>query len=189
MNNKDINEILLALSEKTRALEDAYVENGGEITEETESMENELEDIKTLLLGDGVDSLGRWLKAKEDMKKTLKDEKAKIDSMMKATDNTIEYVMQQIRKVLVMCGQEKAKGTLYSFAVSSSVTHEADTDLIEERYAEKVDAIAREAGLPAWLRLKISPSFSLVPEGVLTDEFIENTRNTVTFRKPRKTEK
>ena len=188
MNNKDINEILVALSEKTSALEEAYTENGGEITEQTEAIENELEDMKTLLLGDGVDSLGRWLKAKEDMKKTLKAEKAKIDSMMKATDCTIEYVKQQIRKVLVMCGQEKAKGTLYSFSVDESVTHEANTEVIEKRYTEVLEKIAAKAKLPVWLKLKISPSYSLVPEGVQTDEFVENIKPTVKFVKPRKAE-
>lgn len=188
MNNKDINEILASLTEKTLKLEDAYIENGGEITEDTESLENELEDLKNLLLGDGVDSLGRWLKAKEDMKKTLKDEKAKIDAMMKATDNTIEYVKQQIRKVMVSCDTEQAKGTIYSFKVDESVTHEANTELIEGRYYKKLEELAKKAGLPAWLKLKISPSFSLVPAGVETDEFIENIKPTIKFVKPRKTE-
>ena len=90
MNNKDIDEILTSLTEKTLKLEDAYIENGGEITEDTESLENELEDLKNLLLGDGVDSLGRWLKAKEDMKKTLKDVTALRVEDVKTLQNTLE---------------------------------------------------------------------------------------------------
>lgn len=186
MTNQEINETLHALSEHFAMLEDSFVENGGEITEETQSIEDSIADIQEMLLGDGVDSLGRWLKAKEDQKAALKNEKARIDSMMKATDRTIDYVKNLIDTILFACGKDQVKGLLYSFKRTVSTTHSANTELIEERYHEKVEEAAKIAGLPVWLKVKISPSWSLVPDGVETDEFITTTSNTITFRKPSK---
>lgn len=188
MTTQQINDTLRALSEHFASLEETFVENGGEITEETMSLEDNIADLQEMLLGDGVDALGRWLKSKEDQKAALKNEKARIDSMMKATDRTIDYIKNLVDTILFACGQEQAKGLLYSFKRTTSVTHTANTDLIEQRYAKKVEDVAREAGLPVWLKVKISPSFSLVPEGVETDEFTTHTENTVRFTKPRKTE-
>ena len=186
MTSKDINEIILSLSEHFRMLEDAYVENGGEMTEETASMEDHIADLQELLLGDGIDSLGRWLKAKEDQKAALKNEKARIDSMMKATDRTIDYVKNLIDTILFSCGKDQAKGMLYSFKRTVSTTHNANAEIIEDRWYEKVEEAAKNAGLPVWLKLTIKPTYSLVPDGVETDEFTTVTKNTVTFRKPSK---
>ena len=188
MTAQEINETLRALSEHFAKLEETFVENGGEVTEETMSMEDTIGEMQDMLMGDGVDSIGRWLKAKEDQKTALKNEKARIDSMIKATDRTIDYIKRLIDTILFACGQEKVKGLLYSFARTVSTTHTANTELIEERYANKVEEVAQKAGLPAWLKIKLSPSFSLVPEGVETDEFTTHTENTVRFTKPRKTE-
>lgn len=188
MNAKEINETLHKLSEHFAMLEETFVENGGEITEETMSMEDTIGELQDMLMGDGVDSIGRWLKAKEDQKAALKNEKARIDSMIKATDRTIEYIKNLIDTILFACGYEQVKGLLYSFKRTTSVTHTANTDLIEERYADKVERVARDAGLPVWLKVKISPSYSLVPDGVETDEFVTSETPTVRFTKPRKSE-
>lgn len=186
MTSKDINEIILSLSEHFRMLEEAYVENGGEMTEETISMEDHIAEMQELLMGDGIDSLGRWLKAKEDQKVALKNEKARIDSMMKATDRTIDYVKNLIDTILFACGKDQAKGMLYSFKRTVSVTHTADSGLINMRYLEKAEEAAHQAGLPEWIGISLKPSWSLVPAGMETDEFTTVTKNTVTFRKPSK---
>lgn len=188
MTTQEINDTLRALSEHFAKLEETFVENGGEVTEETMSMEETIKEMQEMLMGDGVDSVGRWLKSKEDQKAALKNEKARIDSMIKATDRTIDYIKNLIDTILFACGQEKVKGLLYSFSRTVSTTHTANTDLIEQRYAQKVEDVAREAGLPVWLKVKLSPSYSLVPEGVETDEFTTHTENTVRFTKPRKAE-
>ena len=188
MTTQEIKETLRTLSEHFQTLEETFVENGGEITEGTMSLEDTIGELQDMLLGEGVDDLGRWLKAKEDQKAALKNEKARIDSMMKATDNTIAYIKHLIDTILFACGKDKVKGMLYSFTRTTSTTHTANTDLIEERYADKVAKVALEAGLPVWLKVKISPNYSLVPEGVETDEFSTHTENTVRFTKPRKAE-
>ena len=187
MTTQEINDKIQELSEQSRMLEEAYIENGGEITEETDEMDGYVSVLKDLLMNDGVDSLGRWLKSKEDAKAALKDEKARIDRMIKATDRTIDYIKTLIDAVLFACKTDKVKGLLYSFTRTVSTTHTANTELIEERYADKVNEIAEEAGLPVWLKVKVSPSWSLVPKDVETDEFITTSTPTVTFRKPAKT--
>lgn len=70
MNTQEINEAIAKLNGLTWDLENAYIENGGEVTEETEKMEAVLAEVKGLLTTEGVDSLGRWLKAKQDEIKT-----------------------------------------------------------------------------------------------------------------------
>lgn len=189
MTSREINTLLQDLSALCNALEWAFVEGGGEVTEETASYEEAIKDVKELLMNDGVDSLGRWLKTKQDERVTLEEEKAKIDRMMKANDRTVEHILSTIDAVMNACGMDQAKGMLYSFKRSTSTTHTANTDLIDQRYAEKVSEAAKAAGLPAWLRVKISPSYKLVPEGVETDEFITTITPTIRFNKPKKIKK
>ena len=126
--------------------------------------------------------------ARDAIMQMMKNEKAKIESMIKATDKSIDYIKNLIDTILFACGVEKVKGTLYSFARTTSVTHTPNTELIEERYHSKVEKMAEKLKLPVWLKVKISPSYSLVPEGVETDEFIEKINPTVKFVKPRKAE-
>lgn len=185
MNTREINETLLALTEHCYKLEEAFVENEGEVTEETISLEDKISALQEILLNE-TDSLGRWLKSKEDQKAALKAEKAKIDSMIKATDRTIDYIKNLVDTILFATGNDKVKGVLYGFARTSSVTHTANLDLIEDRYHEKVEEFSKT--LPVWLKVKLSPSYTLVPDGVETDEFTETVTPTVKFVKPRKTE-
>ena len=79
MNYKEFEELLHKLGNVTIELENAYIEGEGEVTEETEKLEDVKADLKELLTTEGVDFLGRWLKAKEDKKKALKAEKDFID--------------------------------------------------------------------------------------------------------------
>ena len=66
MDYKELNDILSSLDYASYKLEETYAENEGEVTEQTELMEAEITAMKTLLNGEGVDFLGRWLKGKED---------------------------------------------------------------------------------------------------------------------------
>lgn len=186
MTTQEINDAICLLNEHCKMREDVFIENGGEITEETEELEQNINALKELLMGDGVDSLGRWLKSLEDSKSTLKDEKAKIDRMIKASENSVEYVKSLINKVLAACEIENAAGLLYSFSRSVSITHSANTELINERYLEKAGKAVREAGLPSWIGVSLKASYTLVPDGVKTDEFTETVTPTVRFNKPKK---
>ena len=189
MNAKDINSALAALQQAEHLLEEEYCENGGEVTESTQSQEAEIEALKTLLEGEGIDSLGRWLKSKEDLIKTLKAERDSVTRQIKKTEDGIEYIKTQIFNVLTALGKEKVKGTFYSFAATISRKTEVDKELLEKTYLEKVTKAVKKI-LPAWVSCKLSASVSAVPEGTELPEYFKvNETETCSFTKPRASKK
>jgi hypothetical protein len=165
MNNKEINAAIAELNEAIFCLEEEYSENGGEVTEETIAQEEYIEQLKALLEGEGIDSLGRWLKAKEDSIKALKAERDCVNRQIKKTEDGIEFIKSQIFNVMSAIGAEKVKGTFYSFAPSVSRKTEVDKEKLEERYMAEVN-LALEKVLPAWVSYKLSASVKAVPEGM-----------------------
>lgn len=186
MNNRDINAALAALNEATFILEDEYMENGGEVTESTEAQEEYIESLKALLEEEGIDSLGRWLKGKEDQIKTLKAERDHVTRQIKKTEEGIEYIKSQIYNVLTAIGKEKVKGTFYSFAPAISTKTEVDKEILEEKYLGVANQ-ALETILPPWVSFKLSASVKAVPEREegLPSEFKVVTTQTCKFIKPR----
>ena len=96
MDYKELNQVLANLDQAMVTLEDLYIENEGEVTEQTEQMEQEISGLQELLTKDGIDLLGGWLKAKEDKKKSLKAEKDYITRQIAAIDETIEFIKTKI---------------------------------------------------------------------------------------------
>ena len=186
MNNKEINAALAALNESVFQLEEEYMENGGEVTESTEQQEQYIESLKTLLEDEGIDSLGRWLKSKEDLIKTLKAERDLVSRQIKKTEAGIEYIKSQIYQVLTAIGKDKVKGTFYSFAPTISTKTEVDKEILEEQYLKVVNK-ALEQILPPWVSFKLSASVKALPEGMecLPMEFKRTTSLTCRFTKPR----
>ena len=66
MNNTEIREALSKLQQMEYFLEEEYENNGGEVNDYTEQQEASIAALRELLTTEGIDSLGRWLKAKED---------------------------------------------------------------------------------------------------------------------------
>lgn len=185
MNNNDIQAALAALQERQFLLEEEYMDNGGEVTESTEAQEAEIEAIKSLLEGEGIDSLGRWLKSKEDLIKTLKAEKDSVTRQIKKTEDGIEYIKGRIYQVLEAVGKEKVKGTFYSFAQSISRKTEVNKEILEEKYIGIVNEALANI-LPPWVSYKLSASVKAVPEGEeLPSEFSVTETPTCKFTKPR----
>ena len=190
MDYKELNQVLATLDQATNALEETYMENEGEITEETEQMEQEISGLQELLTTEGIDLLGGWLKAKEDKKKSLKAEKDYITRQMSAIDETIDFIKDKVTEVLKATGQEKIKGDRgYSFTASHSVKTEVDKDVLKALYADKVEEAIRAAHIPAYVGVSLTASSTKANElGVLEgDEEIFSTteKDTVTFRKPK----
>ena len=190
MDYKEMNQVLADLNQAMVTLEETYIENEGEVTEETEQMEAQISGLKELLTHDGIDLLGGWLKAKEDKKKSLKAEKDYITRQVAAIDETIEFIKDKITEVMKMTGQEKIKGDRgYSFTASHSVKTEVDKDVLKKNYEDKVEKAIREAGVPAYVGVSLTASSTKANElGVLEgDEEIFSTteKDTVTFRKPK----
>ena len=190
MDYKEMNQVLATLDQATIALEETYMENEGEITEETEQMEQEISGLQELLTTEGIDLLGGWLKAKEDKKKSLKAEKDYITRQMNAIDETIDFIKDKVTEVMKATGQEKIKGDRgYSFTATHSVKTDVDKDVLKALYADKVEEAIRAAHIPAYISVSLTASSTKANElGVLEgDEEIFSTteKDTVTFRKPK----
>ena len=190
MDYKEMNQVLATLDQATIALEETYMENEGEITEETEQIEQEISGLQELLSTEGIDLLGGWLKAKEDKKKSLKAEKDYITRQMAAIDETIDFIKDKVTEVMKATGQEKIKGDRgYSFTATHSIKTDVDKDVLKALYADKVEEAIRAAHIPAYIGVSLTASSTKANElGVLEgDEEIFSTteKDTVTFRKPK----
>lgn len=190
MDYKEMNQVLATLDQATIALEETYMENEGEITEETEQMEQEISGLQELLTTEGIDLLGGWLKAKEDKKKSLKAEKDYITRQMAAIDETIDFIKDKVTEVMKATGQEKIKGDRgYSFTATHSVKTDVDKDVLKALYADKVEEAIRAAHIPAYVGVSLTASSTKANElGIMEgDEEIFSTteKDTVTFRKPK----
>lgn len=196
MNNKEINAALAALNEATFLLEEEYTENGGEMTETTEAKEQEIESLKQLLIGDGIDSLGRWLKSKEDQIKARKAERDMVNREISRLEDGIEFIKSQIYNVLVSLGEEKVKGSFYSFATKVSVKTEVDKEILKSKYEQKVADALRAAGIPSHVTCTLGASIkaweAFVNEnpdeaamGGLPEEFRVQEKPSCRFIKPR----
>lgn len=188
MDYKEMNQVLADLDQATHTLEDLYIEGEGEVTDETEHLEEKISGLKELLTQDGIDLLGGWLKAKEDRKKSLKAEKDYITRQMAAIDDTIEFIKLKINQILVATGQEKVKGSRgYSFAATTSVKTEVDKDVLKDKYGFRVEQIMRGLGIPEYIGFSLTASSAKAKElGVLDEEIFHTTETpSVRFTKPR----
>lgn len=188
MNYSQISDALAALSKTTRTLEDAYCDNGGEVTEKTEALEATKEALRELLTSEGVDSLGRWLKAKQDEIETAKAEKAAADRRLKSLKATEDFIKHEIRFVLNATETDLVKGTYYSFAKFTSTKTGVLTDALDGAYLDLVTKAARAAGLPGCIDVALKTTTSRLNEaGEDFAVFVDvETSDTVKFTKPRK---
>jgi hypothetical protein len=190
MDYKEMNQVLADLDQAMVTLEETYIENEGEVTEETEQMEAQISGLKELLTGDGIDLLGGWLKAKEDKKKSLKAEKDYITRQMAAIDETIEFIKTKVNQILVATGQEKVKGSRgYSFAATISSKTEVDKDVLKRCYGDIVEGAIRSAGVPAYIGVSLTASSTKAKEDGVQDGdeeiFVTTEKPSVRFTKPR----
>ena len=190
MNARDIKDLMAMLSESTERQEALYIENEGEITAETEDMDAEIDAIKELLTTDGIDSLGAWLRAKEDEKKRYKAEKDYVTRKINATDKSIDYIKNLINQVMRETGVEKVKGELgYSFQTYTSDTTTVNKPNLFAKYEERLNDAMAKAGIPAYVTATLNASSSIAREVGLQegDEaiFERHLTPTVKFGKPR----
>jgi hypothetical protein len=190
MDYKEMNQILADLDQAMVTLEETYIENDGEVTEETEQLEAQIPGLQELLTGEGIDLLGGWLKAKEDRKKSLKAEKDYITRQMAAIDETIDFIKGKISQVLKATGQEKVKGDRgYSFTATISSKTEVDKDVLKAIYADKVEEAIRAAHVPAYVGVTLTASSTKAADlGVVEGDeeiFVTTEKPSVRFTKPR----
>ena len=186
MTYKDIKSAQDELTVLSAQYEEMMVEGGGEVTEETDILDKQKSAISDLLAGEGIDTLGRIVKAKEDEIKTLKAEKDTIGRRIKSVENSIDFFKSAITDIMHQTGQTKAKGMLYGFTATESSTTKVDMELLNGRYMALAEQAIRSAGIPDYITVKLDAKVSLVPEGEeLPDLFEEVRKDTVRFTKPR----
>lgn len=189
MTTIEIRNALNALQEMEYLLDQEYENNGGEVTDITEHQEQSISALKDLLTTDGVDSLGRWLKSKEDEIKALKAEKDAVTRKINSVNNTIDYIKTQINLLMTQTGMEKVKGTFYSFTPMMSVKTDVDKELLKAVYEDKVKKALVMAHIPAYVGVSLTASASKAKEFGIEegDEelFNETSTPSVRFGKPR----
>lgn len=190
MDYKELNQVLADLAQAMDSLENLYIENEGEVTDQTEQMEHQISGLRELLTKDGIDLLGAWLKSKEDRKKSLKAEKDYITRQMAAIDETIDFIKAKIHQVMEATGQEKIKGDRgYSFATTISTKTDVDKDVLKYNYDFKVEQAIRAAGIPDYVGFSLTASSTKAAEvGVVDGDenlFVTTEKPSVRFTKPR----
>ena len=190
MNNKEINSMIESLNASMLAFENYMVENEGVCDEASEQMEEQIGILKDLLTTEGIDSLGRWLKAKEDEIKSLKAEKDYITRKINAATGTIDYIKSQMNKLLNASGMDEIKGANgYKFQVTTSTKTEVDKDVLKTIYADRIEEAIRAAHIPAYVGVTLTASSTKAAEfGIVEgDEEIFHTteKPSVRFTKPR----
>jgi hypothetical protein len=190
MNNKEINSLIESLNASMWAFENYMVENDGVCDEASDQMEEQIGILKELLTTEGIDSLGRWLKAKEDEIKSLKAEKDYITRKINAATGTIDYIKTQMNKILTAAQMEEIKGANgYKFQVTTSTKTEVDKDVLKTIYADRIEEAIRAAHIPAYVGVTLTASSTKAAEfGIVEgDEEIFHTteKPSVRFTKPR----
>ena len=190
MNNKEINSMIESLNAAMWAFENYMVENDGVCDEASDQMEEQIGILKDLLTTEGIDSLGRWLKAKEDEIKSLKAEKDYITRKINAATGTIDYIKTQMNKILTAAQMEEIKGANgYKFQVTTSTKTEVDKDVLKTIYADRIEEAIRAAHIPAYVGVTLTASSAKAAEfGIVEgDEEIFHTteKPSVRFTKPR----
>ena len=190
MNNKEINSLIESLNAAMWAFENYMVENDGVCDEASDEMEEQIGILKDLLTTERIDSLGRWLKAKEDEIKSLKAEKDYITRKINAATGTIDYIKSQMNKLLKASGMEEIKGANgYKFQVTTSTKTEVDKEILKTIYADRIEEAIRAAHIPAYVGVTLTASSTKAAElGIVEgDEEIFHTteKPSVRFTKPR----
>lgn len=190
MNNKEINSLIESLNASMWAFENYMVENDGVCDEASDQMEEQIGILKELLTTEGIDSLGRWLKAKEDEIKSLKAEKDYITRKINAATGTIDYIKTQMNNILTAAQMQEIKGANgYKFQVTTSTKTEVDKDVLKTIYADRIEEAIRAAHIPAYVGVTLTASSTKAAEfGIVEgDEEIFHTteKPSVRFTKPR----
>ena len=172
------------------AFENYMVENDGVCDEASDQMEEQIGILKELLTTEGIDSLGRWLKSKEDEIKSLKAEKDYITRKINAATGTIDYIKTQMNKILTAAQMQEIKGANgYKFQVTTSTKTEVDKEILKALFLDKVEKKLRGGKnpvIPADVTFSLGASVSLVPEGaVLPSYYIRTSSRSCKFSKPR----
>lgn len=189
MNNvQELYDALDVIRSMDAELEEKYIEDGGEVTVESETLQTQLDSFKIIVSNEGIDMLGRWLASKEDLKARMKREKDHLQRQMNAIDKSIEYIKHMASTVMMLTDQDKVKGLNgYSFTRSVSTSTTVLKDILKENYQSEVERVLREAQvIPNDVTVTLGASVKMLPEGAeLPEYYSQVSTDSVRFTKPR----
>ena len=99
------NESIIRLDEQFAELNDALIENGGEVTPEIEEQMNALE-LSQVQVAENVRQVISWGKKEDEF---LDAEIKRLQGIKKARKNTVEYFKRRLLEVMIANGVGKIK--------------------------------------------------------------------------------
>lgn len=129
------------ITEELRALQDALIESGGEITDEMEEGFDallEMEEDKT----DGYIAVIRSL---EEEAEALKREEKRLKKRRKARESSADSMKERLRMAMDIRGEEKREATLGTLRVQTASRRSVVIDVDEEELPEEFIRVRRSA--------------------------------------------
>ena len=101
----------------------------------------------------------------------------------------MDFIKGLVNKALKAIGEEKVKGTFYSFTATTSETTSVDKDALNKKYLEAVEKKLRGGKrpvIPVDVTFSLGASISKVPEDAeIPAYYIHSSKPSAKFGKPR----
>ena len=189
MDYKELNEKLNEFRAASIQLEEMLYENGGEVTEEVESLADVTGTIKEALLNGGVDMLGQWLCGVESECERIKAERDFLTRQMDNKKRTADFIKSKMYEVLSTAGEDKVRGELgYSFSKQMRKTTSVNKEMLNAMYGDAVAEALKAANLPEDVTITLGASVGRFEGDVLPAYYEQTETPSVRFTKPRRKE-
>lgn len=145
---------LYNLSAEMAEIENALIENGGELTPE---LEEKLTCTQDALIKK-ADSYGVIIEKFTAAIANCKTEIDRINAIKKVADNSLKSIKQYLADTMNTFGMKSLEGNLHKFSLTKTTATEVDEDVLLAPYKALLDAMQEK--LPSWITIdaKISKS-------------------------------
>lgn len=190
----NIKETIAEIARAKWTLETALEDNGGELTPELLEASDTLEEMKSLLAGEGIDELGRWMKSVQDeiaARKAEADAAARRVKNLKGYEDYVKGLIGQAMDLLDLptnkAGEKVAKGSFYGFKRTTSTKSSVDQESLEEYYLPEIVDVLSHAGIPSFIHIQLKATATELREygGEAMDFLKETDTPALSFTKPR----
>ena len=147
---------LIELTAEQAALEQELIENGGELTPETEAAMKD----NALAIATKVDGYHAVLRKFSMAETALDDEIKRLTALKKTAQNAQKTIKAHLAYGMQTAGLDKLEGTLCKVSFRKSKAVELDEDAVLYPYKAEIDALVAE--LPTY----ITPEFKVSKTGV-----------------------
>ena len=166
---------LFTLSADMQAIEDALIENGGELTPELEDALTFTQDALTKK----VDDYGAIILKFQSLADACKAEIDRVNAIKKTAENSVKSIKERLVWTMGQFGIEKLEGATHKFSLTKTTATETDDEQLLAPYAQQVAAL--QDRLPRWITLKATVSKTALKEDYKNAEvrpagvsFVEN---------------